>query len=93
MNKSALIAKLAARFPQFPAEDWKIAVDLILGTITARLANGERVELRGFGSFRLKYRRARAGRNPMSGEKVQVRSKYSPRFKAGKELRECVTGK
>jgi integration host factor subunit beta len=90
MTKSELIARLAERFPQLVAKDADFAVKMMLDALTAALANGDRIEIRGFGSFALNYRPPRLGRNPKSGEKVEVPEKYVPHFKAGKELRERV---
>jgi integration host factor subunit beta len=90
MTKSELIAKLAARYPQLVAKDAELAVKMILDAMGKSLAQGQRIEIRGFGSFGLNYRPPRTGRNPKSGEKVQVPAKYVPHFKAGKELRERV---
>ncbi len=90
MTKSELIAQLAARFPQLVAKDADFAVKMILDEMSAALCRGDRIEIRGFGSFSLNYRPPRVGRNPKSGEKVQVPAKYVPHFKAGKELRERV---
>ena len=90
MTKSELIAKLAAHFPQLGAADAELAVKMILDAMAKSLSQGERIEIRGFGSFGLNYRPPRVGRNPKSGEKVQVPAKYVPHFKAGKELRERV---
>ncbi len=90
MTKSELIARLAARFPQLAAKDADFAVKVILDALTDALARGDRIEIRGFGSFTLNYRPPRLGRNPKSGEKVQVPAKYVPHFKPGKELRERV---
>lgn len=90
MTKSELIDRLAGRFPQLVAKDAEEAVRVILGAMTNALATGDRIELRGFGSFSLNYRPPRLGRNPKSGEKVQVPEKYVPHFKPGKELRERV---
>ena len=90
MTKSELIAKLAGRFPQLVAKDADYAVKMILDAMTAALTRADRIEIRGFGSFALNYRPPRVGRNPKSGEKVQVPEKYVPHFKAGKELRERV---
>jgi integration host factor subunit beta len=90
MTKSELIAKLAGRFPQLVAKDADYAVKMILDAMTAALTRGDRIEIRCFGSFALNYRPPRIGRNPKSGEKVQVPEKYVPHFKAGKELRERV---
>ena len=90
MTKSELIAQLAERFPQLVAQDADYAVKMILDAMTDALARGDRIEIRGFGSFALNYRPPRTGRNPKSGEKVRVPEKYVPHFKAGKELRERV---
>ena len=90
MTKSELIAQLANRFPQLGAKDADFAVKMILDEMSAALCRGDRIEIRGFGSFALNYRPPRVGRNPKSGDKVQVPAKYVPHFKAGKELRERV---
>ena len=90
MTNSELIDRLAARFPQLVAKDAELAVKMILDAMGESLAKGERIEIRGFGSFGLNYRPPRTGRNPKSGEKVQVPQKFVPHFKAGKELRERV---
>ena len=90
MTRSDLIAKLAERYPQLLAKDAELAVKVILDSMAENLARGGRIEIRGFGSFSLNYRPPRTGRNPKSGEKVQVPAKYVPHFKAGKELRERV---
>ena len=90
MTKSELIARLAERFPQLVAKDAEIAVKVILDAMTEALARGDRIEIRGFGSFSLNHRPPRIGRNPRSGERVDVPEKWVPHFKAGKELRERV---
>lgn len=90
MTKSELIARLALRFPQLVTKDADLSVKMILDAMTDALAQGDRIEIRGFGSFSLNYRPPRTGRNPKSGVKVQVPAKYVPHFKAGKELRERV---
>jgi integration host factor subunit beta len=90
MTKSELIAKLAVRFPQLAAKDADFAVKMILDAMIGALERGDRIETRGFGSFDLNYRPPRIGRNPKSGDKVEVAAKYVPHFKAGKELRERV---
>jgi integration host factor subunit beta len=90
MTKSELIDRLALRFPQLVAKDADLAVKMILDTMTDSLARGDRIEIRGFGSFALNHRPPRVGRNPKSGEKVHVPEKHVPHFKAGKELRERV---
>lgn len=93
MTKSELIARLADRYPQLVAKDAELAVKMILDAMTKSLSQGQRIEIRGFGSFDLNYRPPRVGRNPKSGEKVKVPEKYVPHFKAGKELRERVDHK
>lgn len=90
MTRSDLIANLAARYPQLLAKDAELSVKVILDSMAETLAQGGRIEIRGFGSFALNYRPPRLGRNPKSGDKVQVPPKYVPHFKAGKELRERV---
>ena len=90
MTKSELVEKLAARFPQLLLWDADIAVKTILDAMSDALADGHRIEIRGFGSFGLNRRPPRVGRNPKSGEKVLVPEKRVPHFKAGKELRERV---
>lgn len=92
MTKSELIAKLAERNPRLVARDADEAVNTMLDAMTDALAGGQRIEIRGFGSFALNYRPPRVGRNPKSGDRVQVPAKYVPHFKAGKELRERVDG-
>ena len=90
MTRSDLIARLAELHPQLLAQDTEFAVKVILDTLSAMLARGGRVEIRGFGTFALNYRPPRQGRNPKTGDKVKVPAKYVPHFKAGKELRERV---
>src|SRR5574340_838929 len=86
MTRSDLIAKLAERYTQLLGKDAELAVKVILDSMSATLSRGGRIEIRGFGSFALNYRPPRLGRNPKSGDKVQVPAKYVPHFKAGKEL-------
>jgi integration host factor subunit beta len=90
MTKSELVEKLAARFPQLLLRDADISVKTILDAMSEALADGHRIEIRGFGSFGLNRRPPRVGRNPKSGERVLVPEKRVPHFKAGKELRERV---
>ena len=90
MTRSDLIAKLAERYTQLLGKDAELAVKVILDSMSSTLSRGGRIEIRGFGSFALNYRPPRLGRNPKSGDKVQVPAKYVPHFKAGKELRERV---
>ena len=93
MTKSELISRLAGRYPQLVAKDAELAVKIILGAMVKSLLQGERIKIRGFGSFNLNCRPPRVGRNPKTGEKVKVPEKYIPHFKAGKELRERVDSK
>lgn len=90
MTRSDLILRLADLHPQLLAKDVDLAVKVILDSMSGTLSRGERIEIRGFGSFGLNYRPSRQGRNPKTGEKVAIPAKYSPHFKAGKELRERV---
>jgi integration host factor subunit beta len=84
---------LAASNPHLLARDIELIVSTVFDEISAALARGERVELRGFGAFTVKHRDARTGRNPRTGEAVPVDEKAVPFFKAGKELRVRVNGK
>lgn len=93
MTRSDLIEAISARFPQLQQKDAVLAVTLILGAITDGLIRGERSEIRGFGSFSLNYRKPRIGRNPRSGDRVNVPAKWSPYFKPGLELRQRVDAK
>ncbi len=90
MTKSELIAEIALSNPHLRSADVETIVSTIFEQITLALAQGSRVELRGFGAFTIKQRDARTGRNPRTGESVQVEEKVVPFFKAGKELRERV---
>jgi integration host factor subunit beta len=90
MTKSELIEKIAAVQSQLSARDVELAVKMMLDHMAEALAEGERIEIRGFGSFSLHYREARLGRNPKTGEKVDLSGKFVPHFKPGKELRERV---
>ena len=90
MTRSDLINHLAVLYPQYTTKDVEQAVTTILNAMSDTLSKGERIEIRGFGSFALNYRPPRIGRNPKTGAKVEVHAKYVPHFKAGKELRERV---
>ena len=90
MTKSELIEKIAAVQTQLSAKDVELAVKMMLDHMAEALAEGERIEIRGFGSFSLHYRSPRLGRNPKTGEKVELAGKFVPHFKPGKELRERV---
>ena len=88
MTKSELIARLAEANPHLYQRDVERIVTTIFDEITAALARGDRVELRGFGAFSVKERGSRVGRNPRTGDAVEVASKFIPYFKTGKQLRE-----
>lgn len=88
MTKSELIQRLAERNPHLYQRDVEKIVTTIFDEITEALARGDRVELRGFGAFSVKKRDARTGRNPRTGESVDVDEKVIPFFKTGKQLRE-----
>ncbi|QTH64238.1 integration host factor subunit beta [Psychrosphaera ytuae] len=90
MTKSELIEALAEQHQQLPIKDVETAVKSIIDNMAESLSSGDRIEIRGFGSFSLHYRAPRVGRNPKSGESVELGAKYVPHFKPGKELRERV---
>lgn len=90
MTKSELIERIAERQSQLSAKDVELAVKSMVEQMAQTLATGDRIEIRGFGSFSLHYREPRLGRNPKTGEAVGLAGKYVPHFKPGKELRERV---
>ena len=90
MTKSELIELIAQKQKHLPAKDVELAVKHLLEVMSDALADGERIEIRGFGSFSLHYRPPRLGRNPKTGEAVALSGKYVPHFKPGKDLRERV---
>lgn len=96
ITKSQLMARLAEVFvtknteTELQTKDVEYGVKVLVDTMTRSLAKGQRIEIRGFGSFSLNSRPARVGRNPKTGESVQVPEKFVPHFKPGKELRERV---
>ena len=90
MTKSELIEQIARRQGHLAARDVELAVKGLLEQMSRALAEGERIEIRGFGSFSLHYRPPRVGRNPKTGESVSLPAKFVPHFKPGKELRERV---
>ena len=92
ITKSEMIEMLAVEQPQLAYRDVELAVKGLLERMASALAQGERIEVRGFGSFSLHYRPARVGRNPKTGDAVTVPDKHVPHFKPGKELRERVDG-
>jgi integration host factor subunit beta len=87
MTKSELITQLSDKFSQLVHKDAELSVKTIIDSLSNTLSKGGRVEIRGFGSFSLNHRPARLGRNPKTGEKVNVPEKFVPHFKPGKELK------
>ena len=92
MTKSELIQRLAELNPHLYQRDVERIVTTVFDEVTAALARGDRVELRGFGAFSVKHREARTGRNPRTGASVEVAEKRVPYFKTGKQLRERLNG-
>lgn len=90
MTRSELIQSLRNRFSHLTMEDVDISVKVILDEISNKLAKGARAEIRGFGTFKVNYKLARIGRNPRTGEKVEVPEKHVPNFKAGHILRDKI---
>ena len=90
MTKSELIERIAMRQTQLSTKDVELAVKCVIDQMVNGLASGKRIEIRGFGSFSLHYRAARVGRNPKTGEQVQLAGKHVPHFKPGKEMRDRV---
>lgn len=90
MIKSELITRISSRQQGLSQEDVELSVNEILDHISETLAKGGRVEVRGFGSFQLRFRPARNSHNPKTGERLKTPAKYMPAFKTGKELRERV---
>lgn len=90
MTKSELIEILSRKNPLVTPSDVELAVKSIIEHMSSSLSSGERIEIRGFGSFSLHYRPPRTGRNPKTGDAVELSSKYVPHFKPGKELRDRV---
>lgn len=90
MTKSQLIERLVDKNPQLSVRDVELVVKSMLDQMSESLSDGDRIEIRGFGSFSLHYRAPRVGRNPKTGESVRLDGKYVPHFKPGKELRERV---
>lgn len=90
MTKSELIEKISLSQDQLPPRDVEQAVRMILERMASTLINNQRIEIRGFGSFSLRYRAPRVGRNPKTGDSVALTGKYVPHFKPGKDLRDRV---
>lgn len=93
MTKRGLIEEVVRRFPQYSRRDAEVMVNAVFGSMAEALRRDERIEIRGFGSFVVKRRRAREGRNPKTGMTVAVDAKRVPFFKVGKELRLRVDGR
>ncbi len=92
MTKSELIESLARQLSHLAIKDVELAVKCVVEHMSETLSLGERIEIRGFGSFSLHHRAPRMGRNPKTGESVSLTAKYVPHFKPGKELRDRVNG-
>lgn len=92
MNKSDLVDGVSERLPSLAYKDVEIIINRIFDGMTEALARGERIEIRGFGSFEVRVRQPRAGRNPKTGAQVQVTTRRIPFFKVGKDLRERING-
>jgi integration host factor subunit beta len=92
MTKSGLIESVAEKTPHISKRDTEIVVNTIFESMAQALKTGDRIEIRGFGSFQVKVREAREGRNPKTGEPVHISAKRTPFFKVGKELKEMVDG-
>lgn len=90
MTKSELIEAVSAKVTNFSRKDIEVIVDTLFDSMCASLSKGDKVEIRGFGSFKIKERDGRQGRNPKSGENIFIESKKVPFFKAGKEIRERI---
>ena len=93
INKKDLIEIIAKEQDQLPYRDIELSVKTIIETMVNSLRKGERIEIRGFGSFSLRYRKSRVGRNPKSGQSVNIEERYVPHFKPGKNLKERVKQK
>lgn len=93
MTKAELVNKLSEKVPDLTKKRAEVIVNVIFGSIINALASNDKVEVRGLGSFKLRHRKERNGRNPKTGESVTVPAKQVPFFKTGKELKELVDGK
>ena len=90
MTKSELMHELGQQFPDLSSREVEKAVDVIFGEISNALAKGNRVELRGFGAFSVRYRERRLGRNPRTGATIKIKAAKVPKFRAGKGLKDAV---
>ena len=93
INKKDLIEIIAKEQDQLPYRDIELSIKTIIKSMVNSLRKGERIEIRGFGSFSLRYRKPRVGRNPKSGQSVNIEERYVPHFKPGKNLKERVKQK
>ena len=93
INKKDLIEIISKEQDQLPYRDIELSVKTIIKSMVNSLRKGERIEIRGFGSFSLRYRKSRVGRNPKSGQSVNIEERYVPHFKPGKSLKERVKQK
>ena len=93
INKKDIIEIIAKEQDQLPYRDIELSVKTIIKSMVNSLRKGERIEIRGFGSFSLRYRKSRVGRNPKSGQSVNIEERYVPHFKPGKNLKERVKQK
>ncbi|MBI5237553.1 MAG: integration host factor subunit beta [Deltaproteobacteria bacterium] len=90
MTKSELIEAVSAKVGNFSRKDVEVVIDTLFNSMTESLSKGQKVEIRGFGSFKIKKREPRQGRNPKTGENISIQAKKVPFFKAGKEIRERI---
>ena len=93
MTRSELIERITGLQPQLPQKDVELAVKGVIEYLVQSLSSGQRIEIRGFGSFSLHYRAPRVGRNPRTGNAVELDARHVPHFKPGKELRDRVNSK
>ena len=93
INKKDLIEIIAKEQDQLPYRDIELSIKTIIKSMVNSLKKGQRIEIRGFGSFSLRYRKPRVGRNPKSGQSVNIEERYVPHFKPGKNLKERVKQK
>jgi integration host factor subunit beta len=91
MTKSELIERISARYSEIHFEDVRTAINSLVSAMATALAMGNRIELRNFGTFHIRRRNPRMGRNPATGESVRITRKYLPHFKPGRKLRERVS--
>ena len=93
MTKRDLIDEVLKQFPRFSRRDAEVMVNAVFDSMTHALTRGERIEIRGFGSFVVKHRHAREGRNPKTGGVIQIKASIAPAFRAGKQLKMAVNNR